>query len=82
MALPSSFGTDDGTIRTTGIVLSIVPLDATFGAEIQRSSDLGGGAPASSAARRTPSLRDSQPPAGILIAALKCPSRVGWSSLS
>jgi len=50
MALPSSYPAPDSTPLLTGVVLSIIPGDATKGAEIARSSDNGSGAPASSAA--------------------------------
>lgn len=50
MALPSTFPVDEGHPLPTGIVLAVAPGNPTFGCELQRTSDLGGGTPASSAA--------------------------------
>jgi len=50
MPLPSSYYIADNAPLLTGVVLSVIPSDGRYGAEIMRSSDNGGGAPATSAA--------------------------------
>lgn len=51
MALPSGYSKDPGHYAPSGIVVGLMPSSQTgFGVELQRTSDVGGGSPASSAA--------------------------------